>query len=72
MKRPFMPYGKQSIDQQDIDAVYEVLKSDFLTQGQVVGQFEEQISSLLAANMPALSIVQPRRFTAHAWRLGLG
>lgn len=45
MIRPFIPYGKQSIDQQDIDAVYEVLKSDFLTQGQLVGQFEEQISS---------------------------
>ena len=26
-------YGKQSIDQNDIDAVVEILKSDFLTQG---------------------------------------
>jgi dTDP-4-amino-4,6-dideoxygalactose transaminase len=28
-----IPYGKQDINQDDIDAVVEVLKSDFLTQG---------------------------------------
>ena len=28
-----IPYGRQSIDAADIDAVVEVLKSDFLTQG---------------------------------------
>jgi dTDP-4-amino-4,6-dideoxygalactose transaminase len=30
-----LPYGKQSITQEDIDAVTSVLKSDFLTQGQI-------------------------------------
>lgn len=34
-------YGKQSIRQEDIDAVVEVLRSDFLTQGPAVSQFEE-------------------------------
>lgn len=29
----FIPYGKQNINQQDIDAVVSVLQSDFLTQG---------------------------------------
>jgi dTDP-4-amino-4,6-dideoxygalactose transaminase len=28
-----IPYGKQNIDQNDIDAVVKVLKADFLTQG---------------------------------------
>lgn len=28
-----IPYGKQSINQDDIDAVLDVLQSDFLTQG---------------------------------------
>jgi len=37
-------YGKQSIDQDDIDAVVKVLKSDFLTQGQVVDDFEKGLS----------------------------
>lgn len=31
-----IPYGKQTIDQEDIDAVISVLKSDFLTTGPVV------------------------------------
>lgn len=33
-------YGKQHIEQADIDAVVEVLKSDFLTQGPAVAAFE--------------------------------
>ncbi|MEC8011020.1 MAG: UDP-4-amino-4,6-dideoxy-N-acetyl-beta-L-altrosamine transaminase [Pseudomonadota bacterium] len=38
-----IPYGRQSIDQQDIDAVIEVLKSDYLTQGPKVPEFEKTI-----------------------------
>jgi dTDP-4-amino-4,6-dideoxygalactose transaminase len=36
-------YGKQNINQDDIDSVIEVLKSDFLTQGPKVPQFEEDL-----------------------------
>ncbi len=39
-----IPYGKQSINQEDIDAVINVLQSDFLTQGPVVPQFEKAFS----------------------------
>ena len=39
-------YGKQSIDQQDIDAVTKVLKSNFITQGNEVGKFEKLLSNL--------------------------
>ena len=38
-------YGKQSINQDDIDAVTNVLKSDFLTQGPKVVEFERDLSS---------------------------
>ena len=38
-----IPYGKQDISQWDIDAVFEVLKSDFLTQGPKVPEFEEAL-----------------------------
>lgn len=38
-----IPYGRQSIDQADIDAVVAVLKSDFLTQGPAVPAFEEAV-----------------------------
>jgi len=40
-----IPYGRQDITQQDIDAVIDILSSDFLTQGPVVPKFEETISS---------------------------
>ena len=36
-----IPYGKQELDEEDIDAVISVLKSDFLTQGPEVENFEE-------------------------------
>jgi len=45
----FIPYGKQSINQSDIDAVVEVLKSDFLTTGPAVGRFEQEISEYTGA-----------------------
>ncbi|WP_071057847.1 UDP-4-amino-4,6-dideoxy-N-acetyl-beta-L-altrosamine transaminase [Pelistega sp. MC2] len=43
MNTSFIPYGKQDINQADIDAVVEVLKSDFLTQGPKVPAFEQAI-----------------------------
>lgn len=39
-----IPYGKQEITQNDIDAVVEVLHSDFLTQGPKVPSFETVVS----------------------------
>jgi len=40
----FIPYGKQSINQKDIDSVITTLQSDFLTDGPKVKEFEEAIS----------------------------
>lgn len=37
-------YGKQCIDEQDINAVIEVLKSDFLTQGPAIEKFEQAVA----------------------------
>lgn len=39
-----IPYGKQDINQNDIDAVISVLKSDFLTQGPKVPLFENTLA----------------------------
>jgi len=38
-----IPYGRQNISQEDINSVVDVLKSDFLTQGNVVPNFEAKI-----------------------------
>lgn len=41
----FIPYGKQAINQQDIQAVIDVLTSDYLTQGPQVPAFEQAVAS---------------------------
>ena len=38
-----IPYGRQNVTEEDIEAVVDVLRSDFLTQGPVVPQFEAAI-----------------------------
>jgi UDP-4-amino-4,6-dideoxy-N-acetyl-beta-L-altrosamine transaminase len=45
----FIPYARQDINQADIDAVVEVLRSDYLTQGPVVPAFEKAISDYCGA-----------------------
>lgn len=42
-----IPYGKQSISDDDIQSVVSVLKSDWLTQGPVVPKFESSIADLV-------------------------
>lgn len=39
-----IPYGKQTISQADVDAVVDVLRSDFLTQGPAIPRFETAIA----------------------------
>ena len=43
VKNQFIPYGKQNVTDEDIDSVVKVLKSDFLTQGDEVPNFEKAI-----------------------------
>jgi len=41
--KPFIPYGRQCIDEDDIAAVVEVLQSDWLTTGPKVDEFEKAL-----------------------------
>lgn len=45
-----IPYGRQSISEDDINAVVEVLRSEFLTQGPVVPEFEKLVASYCGAS----------------------
>ncbi|MFM9879532.1 MAG: UDP-4-amino-4,6-dideoxy-N-acetyl-beta-L-altrosamine transaminase [Burkholderiaceae bacterium] len=45
-----IPYGRQDINQADIDAVVAVLRSDFLTQGPVVPRFEQALAAYCGAS----------------------
>ncbi|MEM4360377.1 MAG: UDP-4-amino-4,6-dideoxy-N-acetyl-beta-L-altrosamine transaminase [Candidatus Bilamarchaeaceae archaeon] len=44
-----IPYGRQSIDEDDIQAVIEVLKSDWLTTGPKVEEFEKSFAAFVGA-----------------------
>jgi len=44
-----IPYGKQNIDEEDIESVAEVLRSDFLTQGPKIKEFEESLCKYTGA-----------------------
>jgi UDP-4-amino-4,6-dideoxy-N-acetyl-beta-L-altrosamine transaminase len=44
-----IPYGRQDITEDDIQAVVEVLKSDFITQGPMVKEFEEKFAKYVNA-----------------------
>lgn len=45
-----IPYGRQDIQQTDIDAVVRVLRSDFLTQGPAVPSFEGAVATRVGAS----------------------
>ena len=45
-----IPYGRQNITQGDIDAVVNVLRSDFLTQGPKVPHFEKSVTEYCGVN----------------------
>jgi dTDP-4-amino-4,6-dideoxygalactose transaminase len=49
MTQPFLPYGRQSIDADDIAAVTRVLHSDYLTTGPEIPAFEAEFAAAVDA-----------------------
>lgn len=49
VREKVLPYGGQTVDQDDIDAVVEVLKSDYLTTGPRVDEFEQAFADAVGA-----------------------
>ncbi len=45
VRETLLPYGRQSLDDEDIQAAVDVLKSDWLTTGPKVGEFEERFAA---------------------------
>ena len=45
-----IPYGHQHITEEDIQAVVEVLKSDYMTQGPKIGEFEKRFARYIGAS----------------------
>ena len=49
VRATFLPYGRQSVDEADIQSVVDVLRSDWLTTGPKVGEFEEAFAERVGA-----------------------
>jgi perosamine synthetase len=49
MTLKFLGYGRQSIDQSDVESVIDVLRGDFLTQGPAVERFEAMLAERVGA-----------------------
>jgi len=45
----YIPYGRQTIDEDDIKAVCEVLRSDYLTTGPKIAEFEKTVTEYVGA-----------------------
>ncbi|MFC4403915.1 UDP-4-amino-4,6-dideoxy-N-acetyl-beta-L-altrosamine transaminase [Gracilibacillus xinjiangensis] len=45
----FLPYGKQWLDDQDIQKAVEILKSDWLTTGPMIPEFEQKVAEYVGA-----------------------
>ncbi|EPZ50339.1 UDP-4-keto-6-deoxy-N-acetylglucosamine 4-aminotransferase [Bacteriovorax sp. BAL6_X] len=65
-----IPYGKQDISSADIEAVVEVLKSPFLTQGKCVPEFEEGLIKYTGAKY--CSVMNSATSALHLAYLALG
>ena len=65
-----IPYASQSISEQDIDAVVQVLRSDLITQGPLVAQFEQSIADYCSAQY--VTVVCNGTIALHLACLALG
>lgn len=65
-----IPYGRQSISQEDIDAVVSVLTTDWLTMGPVVASFESAIAAL--SQTPDATVVSSGTAALHCAYAALG
>lgn len=67
-----IPYGRQDISQVDIDAVTDVLRSDWLTQGPVVPRFEKALADYTGASHAVASNSATSALHLSCLALGVG
>ena len=49
MRQTFLPYGRQEITDEDVEAVVDALRSELITQGPLVDRFEEALQEYVGA-----------------------
>jgi len=71
-QRPFIPYAHQWIDEEDIQAVIEVLHSDWLTTGPKVGEFEQAVADYVGAKHAVAVSSGTAALHAAMYAIGIG
>jgi perosamine synthetase len=72
VRETFLPYGRQSVDEADIQAVVDVLRSDWLTTGPKVEEFEEVFAAAVGARCAVAVSSGTAALHAAAFAAGLG
>ena len=67
-----IPYGRQRIDEDDIQAVVDVLRSDWLTQGPTIEQFEKSVAEYVGAENAIAFSSGTAALHGASWAAGLG
>ena len=67
-----IPYGRQTIDEEDIEAVIEVLRSDWLTTGPKVAEFEEVLARYVGAKFAVAVSSGTAALHCAMYALGIG
>jgi perosamine synthetase len=68
---PYLPYGRQSITDEDIEAVVAVLRSDWLTTGPAVNRFEAALADVAGAPHAVVFSSGTAALHAAVWAAGL-
>src|ERR1051325_4177987 len=68
----FIPYGRQTIEEDDIQAVVEVLRSPFLTTGPKVKEFETALAGYVDAKNGVAFSSGTAGLHAAMWAAGIG
>jgi perosamine synthetase len=71
-ERDFIPYGRQWILPEEIDLVVSVLQSDWLTQGPIIGRFENEVAEKCGARFAVAFSSGTAALHACAFAAGLG
>src|SRR5689334_19885685 len=67
-----LPYGRQTIDDGDVAAVVETLRSDWLTTGPKVGEFEQALSAVAGTSEAVAVSTGTAALHAAMYALGIG
>lgn len=67
-----IPYGRQSVSEEDVSAVIEVLRGDWLTQGPTIERFERAVSDYVGAEHAVAFSSGTAALHGAAWAAGLG